>query len=96
MTGGVALEVEQHPLVEVQEQGRCRLGRPGVDAGEQVEGALGVGEDPDRAGAAHLERVVVAQTLQRAGAAGDGRVERRGVGGVEAHRDVGRGRRVSR
>ena len=53
---------------------------------------LGVGEDPDRACAADLEVLGVAELLEVAGDPGDGLVEEQRVGGVQGHRDVGGGR----
>jgi hypothetical protein len=90
--GGVRVEVVQGGPVEMQEQGgrRGSLGR-GVGTGEEVEGALRVGQDAGGAGTSYLERVGVAQGLQGPRTAGDRGVERLGVGGVESHRDLGGG-----
>ena len=52
---------------------------------------LGVGEDPDGAGAADVEVVGVAERAEVGGDAGDGLVEQQGVGGVQGHDDVGGG-----
>ena len=53
---------------------------------------LGVGEDPDRPGAAYVEGLGVAEVLQVAGEAAHGLVEQQRVGGVQRHQHVGGGR----
>ena len=82
--------------VEVRRSGAGTLaGRRTFAAGEQVQGVLWVGEDPDRAGPAHIDGVGVAEIFEVACDPADGRVEEVGVGGVQRHRDVsGRGTTV--
>ena len=53
---------------------------------------LGVGEDPDRAGAADLEGLGVAEVVEVAGDPGEGLVEEPRVGGVQGHHHIGGGR----
>ena len=83
---GGEVQVEVHAVPPVLVLGAC-----GVAAGQQVQGVLGVGEDPDRRGAADVEVIGVAERLELAGDAGDGLVEERGVGGVQGHEHVGGG-----
>jgi hypothetical protein len=60
--------------------------------GEQVQGLLRVGEDPDRLGPADLERVGVPEPAQPGGEVGQGVVQVQRVQGVQAHVDLGGGR----
>ena len=62
-----------------------------VAAGHEVEGVLGVGEDPDCTCPADVDGVSVAEFLEVSGDAADGLVEQQGVGGVEGHDHVGGG-----
>jgi len=54
----------------------------GTGIGQEVQGFLGVGEDPDGACSADVEGVGVAECAEGGGDCGDGVVEREGVGGV--------------
>ncbi len=67
--------------------GGARLGA--FYAGEEVEGVLGVGEDPDGSGSADVEGVGVAEGAELAGDAAEGLVEELGVGGVQGHEHIG-------
>ena len=58
----------------------------------QVEGVLGVGEDPDGASPADVESLGVAELFEVGGDPADGLVEELGVGGVQGHHHVGGGR----
>ena len=73
----------------MQYEGRGRRGATGGATGEQVEGALRVGEHADRAGTAYVEGVEVTQLLEGGGASGDGGVEGLRVVGVQPQVDVG-------
>ena len=64
-------------------------------SGHQVEGVLGVGQDPCRAGAAYVEWVGVAELTEVVGDPGDALVEQLGVGGVQGHQHVSGGRRAA-
>ena len=81
---GVEVDVEVH-RASTRGCGCC------VAAGHEVEGVLGVGEDPDRSCPPDVERVGVAELREFAGDAADGLVEEQGVGGVQGHHDVGGG-----
>ena len=61
-------------------------------AGHQVQGVLGVGEDPHGAGSALVEGVGVAEGVQVGRDPGQGLVEELCVGGLQGHGDLG-GRR---
>ena len=91
-TGVLTVEVLRS---QVDEQVHPRPGtRGGCGVGvavEEVEGVLGVGEDPDCPGSACVDRSGVAEGVQLGGQDGDGLVEREGVGGVERHHHIGGG-----
>ena len=80
---GVEVDVEIHRT--------STHGRGCVASGHEVEGVLGVGEDPDRPCPPDVELVGVAELAEFAGDATDGLVEQQGVGGVQGHHDVGGG-----
>ena len=84
-TGLVGVEVHVEVHGTSTHAGCC------VAAGQEVEGVLGVGEDPDSPGPAHIQLVRVTQGTEFVGEAADGLVEQQRVGGVQGHHEVGGG-----